>query len=378
MLTAALDGLIARAGIAGRAARRGRRRRGAQAQPRLQPDAGVAARHAALAGDARLRRRPGVRHRPGDGDPRRQQDRPRPGRLGDRLRRRHHLRRADRAQRRPPRDPARGQQRPLEPRPASARCSRSARATSSPRSRATPSRAPASRWASTRRSWPATGGSPASAQDELAAASHQHLAAAYDEGFEDDLVTPYLGLERDQNLRPDSTAEKLGKLKPVFGGDEGTMTAGNSTPLSDGASAVLLGSEEWAAEHGLPVLARFVDAETAAVDHVGGRRRPADGARLRGAADARPQRPQRCRTSTSTRSTRRSPRRCSATLAAWEDPVFSQRAARARRAARLDRPRQAQRQGRLARRRPSVRRDRRPDRRQPGEDAGRARRRPRA
>jgi acetyl-CoA C-acetyltransferase len=109
------------------------------------------------------------------------------------------------------------------------------------------------------------------AQDELTAASHHGLAAAYESGFEDDLVTPYLGLERDQNLRPDTTVEKLGKLRPVFGGPDGTMTAGNSTPLSDGASAVLLGSEEWAEAHGLEVLARFVDAETAAVDHVGGR-----------------------------------------------------------------------------------------------------------
>lgn len=107
------------------------------------------------------------------------------------------------------------------------------------------------------------------AQDELAAASHRNLAAAYDEGFLDDLLTPFMGLERDGNLRPDSTVEKLAKLKPVFGGPEGTMTAGNSTPLSDGASAVLLGSEDWAEEHGLPVLAKFVDAETAAVDHVG-------------------------------------------------------------------------------------------------------------
>jgi acetyl-CoA C-acetyltransferase len=106
-------------------------------------------------------------------------------------------------------------------------------------------------------------------QDELAAASHQNLAAAYDRGFMDDLLNPYLGLERDQNLRADSTAEKLGKLKPVFGGEEGTMTAGNSTPLSDGASAVLLGSEEWAKAHGLKPLAYFVDAETAAVDYVG-------------------------------------------------------------------------------------------------------------
>ena len=107
-------------------------------------------------------------------------------------------------------------------------------------------------------------------QDELAAASHRNLAAAYDRGFYDDLMTPYLGLERDQNLRADSTVEKLGKLRPVFGGPEGTMTAGNSTPLSDGASTVLLGTDEWAAEHGLDVLAHFVDAETAAVDYVHG------------------------------------------------------------------------------------------------------------
>ncbi|HEY8467274.1 MAG TPA: acetyl-CoA C-acetyltransferase [Solirubrobacterales bacterium] len=105
-------------------------------------------------------------------------------------------------------------------------------------------------------------------QDKLAARSHQNLAAAYERGFNDDLVTPYLGLERDQNLRPDSTVEKLAKLKPVFGGEDGTMTAGNSTPLSDGASAVLLGTEEWAEAHGLRPLAYFVDAETAAVDHV--------------------------------------------------------------------------------------------------------------
>ncbi len=105
-------------------------------------------------------------------------------------------------------------------------------------------------------------------QDELAAASHRKLAAAYEDGFLDDLVTPYLGLERDQNLRPDSTPEKLAKLKPVFGGPEGTMTAGNSTPLSDGASAVLLASEAWAAERGLPVLAYLTDAQTAAVDYV--------------------------------------------------------------------------------------------------------------
>jgi len=108
-------------------------------------------------------------------------------------------------------------------------------------------------------------------QDELAAASHQKLAAAYDRGFLDDQVTPFRGLERDQNLRPDSTAEKLAKLKPVFGkGESATMTAGNSTPLTDGASAVLLASEGWASEHGLEPLAFLVDHETAAVDYVHG------------------------------------------------------------------------------------------------------------
>jgi acetyl-CoA C-acetyltransferase len=107
-------------------------------------------------------------------------------------------------------------------------------------------------------------------QDELSVASHRNLTAAYERGFFDDLVTPYLGLTRDENLRPDSSIEKLAKLKPVFGGEHGTMTAANSTPLSDGASAVLLSSDEWAAEHGLPVLAHLVDAQTAAVDYVHG------------------------------------------------------------------------------------------------------------
>ncbi len=105
-------------------------------------------------------------------------------------------------------------------------------------------------------------------QDELAVNSHHHLAAAYERGFMDDLVSPYLGLERDQNLRADSSPEKLAKLGPVFGGPEGTMTAANSTPLSDGASAVLLASEEWAKERDLPVLAYFVEGQTAAIDHV--------------------------------------------------------------------------------------------------------------
>lgn len=109
-------------------------------------------------------------------------------------------------------------------------------------------------------------------QDELAAASHRNMAAAYDRGFFDDLVTPFQGLYRDDNLRPQSSPEKLATLKPVFGTKAGdaTMTAGNSTPLTDGASVALFASEEWAAARGLTPLAYFVDAETAAVDYVNG------------------------------------------------------------------------------------------------------------
>ncbi|WP_420782883.1 acetyl-CoA C-acetyltransferase [Streptomyces sp. LPB2020-019-1HS] len=110
------------------------------------------------------------------------------------------------------------------------------------------------------------------AQDELAAASHQRLAAAYERGFFDDLVVPFRGLTRDQNLRPDSTVEKLARLKPVFGLDqpEPTMTAGNSTPLTDGAATVLLASEDWARERGTEPLAYLTACETAAVDFVHG------------------------------------------------------------------------------------------------------------
>jgi acetyl-CoA C-acetyltransferase len=110
------------------------------------------------------------------------------------------------------------------------------------------------------------------AQDELAATSHQRLAAAYERGFFEELVVPFRGLARDQNLRPDSTAAKLAALKPVFGlkGPEPTMTAGNSTPLTDGAALVLLASEEWAKARGLEVLAYLTAYETAAVDFVRG------------------------------------------------------------------------------------------------------------
>ena len=109
-------------------------------------------------------------------------------------------------------------------------------------------------------------------QDELTVASHRNMAAAYDRGFFDDLVTPFLGLYRDNNLRADSSVEKLAALKPVFGvrGGDATMTAGNSTPLTDGASVALLASEQWAQRHALTPLAYFVDSETSAVDYVNG------------------------------------------------------------------------------------------------------------
>ena len=112
---------------------------------------------------------------------------------------------------------------------------------------------------------------PRAEQDQLALESHQKMAAAYAEGWHNDLITPFLGLTRDNNLRPDLTLEKLASLKPAFERSaKGTLTAGNSTPLTDGASLVLLGSEEWANERGLPVLAYLRDGEAAAVDFVNG------------------------------------------------------------------------------------------------------------
>lgn len=105
------------------------------------------------------------------------------------------------------------------------------------------------------------------AQDEIALRSHQRLAAAWDEGFFDDLVTPFQGLTKDNVLRPDTSAEKLAKLKPVFGD---TMTAGNSTNMTDGAAAVLLADEETARARNWQPLAKFVDSQVAAVNHVDG------------------------------------------------------------------------------------------------------------
>ena len=108
-------------------------------------------------------------------------------------------------------------------------------------------------------------------QDELAYNSHQNLAQAYESGFFDDLITPYKGLTKDNNLRPDTTLEKLASLKPAFGKKNAnpTMTAGNSTPLTDGASVVLLSSDAWAKEHGHEPLAYITHQQTAAVDFIG-------------------------------------------------------------------------------------------------------------
>lgn len=106
-------------------------------------------------------------------------------------------------------------------------------------------------------------------QDELALASHQNAAAAWTEGFYADLVVPFEGATRDNNVRADTSLEKLAKLRPAFDKQNGTLTAGNSTPLTDGASAVLLASEDWVQKNNLPVLAYLTFSETAAVDFAG-------------------------------------------------------------------------------------------------------------
>ena len=106
-------------------------------------------------------------------------------------------------------------------------------------------------------------------QDELALASHRNAAAAWQEGFFDDLVFPFMGNSKDNNVRADTTLEKLASLKPAFDRNAGTLTAGNSSPLTDGAACVLLASEEWASSRKIPVQAFLTFSETAAVDFVG-------------------------------------------------------------------------------------------------------------
>jgi acetyl-CoA C-acetyltransferase len=110
------------------------------------------------------------------------------------------------------------------------------------------------------------------AQDQLAYESHVKAAAAWQEGFYEDLVIPYLGLNSDNNVRPDTSVEKLAKLRPTFDTTgAGTLTAGNSTPLTDGSAAVLLASEDWAAQHNLKPLAYLRYGKVSAVDYVTGK-----------------------------------------------------------------------------------------------------------
>lgn len=108
------------------------------------------------------------------------------------------------------------------------------------------------------------------AQDRLAYESHKKAAAAYDEGFMDDLVIPCAGVFRDNNIRADISLEKMAELKPVFDRSAGTITAANSTPLTDGAASILLASEEWAEKRGIPVQAYLSLGRTSAVDFVQG------------------------------------------------------------------------------------------------------------
>ena len=104
-------------------------------------------------------------------------------------------------------------------------------------------------------------------QDELAFESHKRAAQAYQDGFYNDLLVPHLGVEKDQMVRPDTKLDKLAKLKTVFDTSEfGTLTAGNSSPFTDGASCILLASKEWAEKNGLPVLAYLSEYETTAID----------------------------------------------------------------------------------------------------------------
>lgn len=105
-------------------------------------------------------------------------------------------------------------------------------------------------------------------QDELAFKSHQNMAKAYDEGFFNDMITPAFGLDKDNNLRRDTSLEKLAQIKPAFDKQNGTLTAGNSTPFTDGASAVLLASEEWAKTNNLPILAYITFSEVAGIEYV--------------------------------------------------------------------------------------------------------------
>ena len=200
------------------------------------------------------------------------------------------------------------------------------------------------------------------AQDELAARSHHNLARSYEEGFHDDLITPFRGVERDNNMRPDSSVEKLATLRPVFGkGAAATMTAGNSTPLSDGASAVLLATTSGPRSAACPCSRTSSTPRPSAVDYVNGHE-----GLLMAPAYAVPRMLERNGLTLQDfdfyEIHEAFASQVLSTLAAWEDPVFCKERLGLDAPARLDRPRQAQRQRLVAGGRAPVRRDRWPDR----------------
>ena len=211
-------------------------------------------------------------------------------------------------------------------------------------------------------------------QDQLAYESHRKAAKAYRSGFIDDLVVPFAGVFRDNNVRADTTLEKMATLKPAFDKSErGTLTAANSTPLTDGASAVLLASEEWAAKRALPVLAYLTYSQISANNFV-------EGEGLLMAPDDR-----RLATCSSAHSSKLQDfdfyeiheafaAQVLATLKAWEDPDYCRKYLGRDDAAGRDRPRQDQRQGLEPRLRPPLRGDRRAHRGQPRQAARRERR----
>ena len=206
-------------------------------------------------------------------------------------------------------------------------------------------------------------------QDLLAYDSHLKAAAAWRDGFYDDLVVEYLGLKTDNNVRTDSSLDKLGKLRPSFAAD-GTLTAGNSTPLTDGASAVLLATPEWAAKHNLPVLAYLRYGKVWAVDFASGK----EGLLMAPAYAV----PAMLRDAGITLQDfdyyeihEAFAAQVLCTLKAWESADYCRHALGLTAAARQHRPRQAQHQGRQPRARPSLRRHRHAHRERAGEDPGR-------
>ncbi len=283
-----------------------------------------------------------------------------------RRRRRYHFRRADRGQRGPAQDSPRGQPRQEQP----GQAQEPAEDPPAPRGPGHPAQRRAAHRAVDGEScelMAQTWQIPRDEQDRLAFESHHKLAAAYEEGWQNDLMTPFRGLTRDQNLRPDIDLEKIGTLKPVFErGSRGTLTAANSTPLTDGASVVLLASEEWAKARGLPILAYFKDGEAAAVNFVDRQE-----GLLMAPVYAVPRLLARNGLSLQDFDYYEIHEAFAAqvlcTLKAWEDPEYCKtRLGLDQPLGSIDRSK-PQRQGQLAGRRPPVRRHGRTDRRQPGQ-----------